>query len=404
MKKNFKMSLAFLILSGVLYAQDFNADFNSKVDLPTPAMSSDKAIFGPNSMLDYYQAAPYLKKMADSTVAFVKKSDLQLDQTTGKYKVKKKMTMASLYADPKEDFYRQNLLSFCSGAYVGKGYILSAGHCISSDPKADNYFGNTYAVFGWRLNSDGSAVMEFSKDEVFSFTSVNIHELSPSIQSEDDLLNKYHDYSLSSLDREPNGKEPLMVEKTANVAVGNNVFTIGYPLGLAVKIDKPQDASVKIDGQTLFQTNIDAFGGNSGGPVFDSKTNKIVGILVTGFGGEFNYELKDDTAFYIVIDTTSSDALNIDPNTSTISVGKKVLPKLVSLLKQYDAKIGKVSDGKYVAMISKGTSIGNREPMFQLIVAINGVKVFNKGKLVRMEQDTYGTGIMKVPQSIKNLL
>lgn len=404
MKKNLKVSLYFLIFSGVLYAQDFKADFSRKVDLPTPVMSSDKAIFGPNSMLDYYQAAPYLKKMADSTVAFVKKSDLELDESSGKYKVKKKMTMANLYADPSEDFYQQNLLSFCSGAYVGNGYILSAGHCISSDPKADNYFGNTYAVFGWRLNSDGSAAMEFSKDEVFSFTSVKVHELSTSIQSEDDLLNNYHDYSLSSLDREPTGKNPLTIEKTANVTVGDNVFTIGYPLGLAVKIDKPEDASVKIDGKTLFQTNIDAFGGNSGGPVFDSKTNKIVGILVTGFGGEFNYELKDDTAFYIVIDTVSSDALNIDPKTSTISVGEKVLPKLLSLLKQYNAKVGKVSDGKYVAMILKGTSIGNREPMFQLIVSINGVKVFNKGKLVRMQQEDYGTGIMKVPQEIKNLL
>lgn len=404
MKKNLNLTLYLLLLSGFAGAQEFNPNFNQKIDLPVPVMSSDKAIFGPNSMNDYYQAAPYLQKMADSTVAFIKKTDIVLDQASGSYKIKKKMTMGNLYADPSEDFYKQSLLSFCSGAYVGKGYILSAGHCISSDPKADNYFGNTYAVFGWKLNSDGSAVTEFTKDQVFTFTAVKVHALSADIQSENDLLNKYSDYSLSSLDREPSGRTPLPVEKTAPVAVGNKVFTIGYPLGMAVKIDKPEDASVKIDGKTLFQTNIDAFGGNSGGPVFDSKTNKIIGILVTGFGGEFNYELKEDAAFYIVVDTVSPEGLAIDPKTVTITAGEKVLPRLVSLLKQYKAKIGKVSEGKYVASIPKGTSIGNREPMFELIININGVQVFNKGKLVRMDQEAYGTGIMKVPQEIKNLL
>lgn len=402
--KNIKILLITLIMGLNAGAQDFNADFKKEVNLPIPAMSADKAIFGPNSMNDYYQVAPYLQKMADSTVAFIKKTDLTFDQASGKYKIKKKMTMANLYADPSEDFYKQSLLSFCSGAYVGKGYILSAGHCISSDPKSDNYFGNTYAVFGWKMTSDGTAAMEFLKEDVFSFTAVKVHALSTDIQSEDDLLNKYSDYSLSSLDRIPSGKTALEVEKTAPVSVGKNVFTIGYPLGLAVKIDKPEDATVKIDGKTLFQTNIDAFGGNSGGPVFDSKTNKIIGILVTGFGGEFNYELKDDAAFYIVIDTSSPEALSIDPKTITITAGEKVLPQLVAILKQYKAKIGKVSEGKYVAMIPKGTSIGNREPMFELIVSLNGVQVFNKGKLVRMEQEAYGTGIMKIPQTIKDII
>lgn len=408
MKNFFKVITISIIFSGIINAQefkfDFNKEFNKDINVPVPTKLGEKAIFGDNSMNDYYQVPQYLQKMADSTVAFVKKTDLIFDEARQVYKVNKKMTMANLYIDPNEDFYNQNLLSFCSGAYVGKGYILSAGHCISSDPKADNYFGNIYAVFGWKLNANNSTPTEFTKDQVYTFTGVKVHALSTDVSTEYDLLNRYSDYSLSILDREPLDRTPLVIEKDKDVSLGEKVFTIGYPLGMAVKIDNPQDAEVKVDGKTLFMTNIDAFGGNSGGPVFDSKTNKIVGILVTGYGGEFRYELKENVSFYIVLDSASADNLEIDPKTSTILAGKNILPRVIYLLKKYDADISTVSKEKYSVVMHKGVSIGNREPMFQIMIKLTGAKVFNKGKLVRMAQDDYGTGVRKLPKEIKDLL
>jgi hypothetical protein len=139
----------------LLYAQDFNINVNRQVSVPVPSKNADKAIFGDNSMMDYYQAPPALRKLADSTVAFINKKSLVYDAQTKTYKVAKEIKVSSNYVDDKEDFVNQNILSFCSGAYVGKSMVLSAGHCVeTNDTSSSSYYKNVYVVFGWRYESD----------------------------------------------------------------------------------------------------------------------------------------------------------------------------------------------------------------------------------------------------------
>jgi len=410
------MAIGYSNFRDAVAQQEFNPTIdknNSNISVPTPRVkkTGDKAIFGDNSMQDYYQVSTTLKEMADSTVAFVPKDLLIYDSQTKTYKVAQEMRVSMNYGniDKKEDFVNENILSFCSGAYLGKSYILSAGHCIDPDPNSPSYFKNVYIVFGWRYEADNTPAIAFSQDQVYTIKEIKIRKLSSdefsiSITTDcllDYLLNKYEDYSLSVLDRDPVNKKPLIIDKNPSIKVGDKAFTIGYPLGMAVKIDKPQDSEVKLVGKNTFETNIDAFGGNSGGPVFNSETKKIIGILVTGFGGEFDYELKQNIVFNVSA-SSSVEEIAVDQKTQTLFVNPKYLEEIKKIIiEKYDGEFSANGD-EFTALIKAGTKINNRDLMFGVVARLFGAKVLNKGKLVRYAQDDYGTGVMKVPSSIIN--
>ncbi len=251
-------------------------------------------------------------------------------------------------------------------------------------------------------------VLEFSENDVYTIKEIKIRKFVTNISSFIDLLNNYEDYSLSVLDRVPD-KNPLVIDENYNYKTGNKVFTIGYPLGMAVKIDKPEDAEIKLVGKNTFQTNIDAFGGNSGGPVFDSQTKKIIGILVTGFGGEFDYEIKEDISFNVII-STDEKTVSIDPKTQIFVLTSKMFLQFRYLITQkYKGKLISNND-KYIAVIGKGTKINNRDliseniSMVVVIARLFGAQALNKGRFVRYSQDEYGTGVMKLPSSVIDLL
>jgi len=407
MKKLILILITTIFIAKTSFSNDFNIRIKKDFDIPLPkpdrsTLTSEKAIFGDNSMMDYYQVSDELKKLADSTVAFISKNSLIYDSTTKTYKLANEMKVSANYLDDNEDFVNQNILSFCSGAYLGNSYILSAGHCVdASNINSSNYFKNVYIVFGWRYESDNTPVLTFNEDQVYTIKEVKIRNLSTSISSLNDLLNNYEDYSLLVLDKEPKNKKPLIVDKNADIKEGKQVFTIGYPLGMAVKINKPEDATIKIVGKNTFQTNIDAFGGNSGGPVFDSNTKKIIGILVTGFGGEFDYELKEDIIFNVEV-STLVNTMAVDSKTQTLYVSERYLSYVRSeVVSKYKGMF--LNNGKgYIAMIKAATKINNRDLMFVVVLRMFGSKALNKGKFVRYDQDSYGTGVMRIPESIIN--
>lgn len=62
---------------------------------------------------------------------------------------------------------------------------------------------------------------------------------------------------------------------------GEEVYMIGYPCGLPVKV--ALNAGVKENNHPqYFFTSLDAFQGNSGSPVFSMSTHEIIGVLVSG--------------------------------------------------------------------------------------------------------------------------
>lgn len=367
---------------------------------PAPSFSASKGIYGENSMQEYYQVPERLKSLADSTVAFVKKDRLEYDPAGNSYKAKKSVKVTeSHYAAEGEDFSSQATLSECSGAYVGKGLILTAGHCVSKDPKAANYREKYFLVFGWKSDKEGSAALDFPADDVYTVKSIEVHALEG--QTGNGVSNR--DFALLSVDREPAGRQPLELEKDQSPRIGQKVFTIGYPLGLAVKINDPEQAQVYNVEKSLFHTNIDAFGGNSGGPAFDSATNKIIGVIVTAVGVGYSYELKQDLSFKTEF-TLSTGVVEYKPEQGTILLTPSSRSLILGELREAHAAIVILDENNYRVTLPKGVRLDGRSLSFNLVTEYTGREAFNRGWLVRHDQDTYGTGVMRLPEEIKNFV
>ncbi|HNT98056.1 MAG TPA: serine protease [Elusimicrobiales bacterium] len=396
--------LGFTLLAGnfafagdTAYRQLTGAD-NAPPAIPSPALSEAKSIYGENSMQEYYQAPEDLKKMADSTVAFVRKDKLYFDPVKRVFTVKNPGKLSEIAnLDESEDFASQGKLSNCSGAYVGKGMVMTAGHCVSDDPKNGSYFGDMFMVFGWKYEEEGSIVPDFPVDSVYSIKKIEIRELKSGDQ--DTKL----DFALVSMDREPAGRQPLVLDDTRQPRVGQKVFTIGYPLGLAVKINDPDHAQVYTVSKNVFHTNLDVFGGNSGGPAFDSVTGRIIGIVITSTGPEYSFELNKDFSF-IAEFSGPDDEVNIKPELGTAIYGSGESFNVLNTLRDNGASISILAENKYLVTLPEGAKFQNRSFIFWTVTNLAGKSVFHKGRLMRESQDSFGTGVMRLPEEIIQLV
>lgn len=364
-----------------------------------PYFPDNKSIYGDNSMQEYYQVSDQLKKMADSTVAFVLKKDLEFDPAKKVYKIKRAVTLLEAsYADESEDFSRQGRLSNCTGSYLGKGLVMTAGHCFSVKPGEFTYFENFYMVFGWKYTEEGNPAQDFPADAVYSIKKVEAYALEGATSD----LNAYRDFALVSMDGEPVGRQPLELAAEQTPKIAQKVFTIGYPLGLAVKIDNPDHAQVYVVQKNVFLTNIDAFGGNSGGPAFDSVTNKIVGIVITAVGAGYFYELNQDFSF--TADFSLPSGLELKPESGTALFGASLRTGVLQKFRDAGASVKLIDENKCLLTLPKGAQLDDRSPLFPLLTELGGKSVFNKGKLIRFEQDNFGTGVLRLPKEITDLV
>jgi V8-like Glu-specific endopeptidase len=96
------------------------------------------------------------------------------------------------------------------------------------------------------------------------------------------------DYALIKLDRKVTNRLPLKLDIEHQVKYHQQVYLIGHSLG------RPLTYSGKSQVYTTtqpdqFQTMLDGFSGNSGAPVFDGITNKVIGIHIAGEPNQMTY-------------------------------------------------------------------------------------------------------------------
>ncbi len=202
------------------------------------------------------------KLQSDATVALVTKEDaLKMKNGLSDRRV------GEMYSvDEDLGFSLSDSYSYCSGVLVGRGQVLTAGHCFE-----ERVCENTVVVFNYK-NEVGKHLREFRECK--------------SVIKKIDLI-KGLDYAVIELNKSIRVNTPKI--STKEVVVGQKLYALGSPLGVSQRSSAGWIRS--IDNKLNIVTNLDVFEGNSGSPVFSQDSGELVGILS---GGENDFTTDAD--------------------------------------------------------------------------------------------------------------
>jgi len=242
--------------------------------------SSQSAIFG-NNNIHLMTSSSSKHHLGQATAIAILNSNYEKNQA-GK---------VTLFTEPitslckSETMHNEPSLAFaCTGFLIAPDLLVTAGHCLyavnSPNQELKNESGLACEIFDWyfdfEANSEGKAQ---TKD----IPSENLYRCKRIVYAVQKETAPFQDYALVQLDRAVVNRTPLKLAQkpSAEMSLGTSLFMIGHPLGTPKKMTDQGDVILNNPVASTFVTNLDAFSGNSGSPVFNSK-NEVTGILVSG--------------------------------------------------------------------------------------------------------------------------
>lgn len=234
------------------------------------------AIYGEDDRKDLHElpADAPARKLARSTVALFRAENVKIAGKTAELTgaiLKDTRTLA-----PNQRFAEQPTGAYCSGALVAPDVIATAGHCVTTQAECQGL----RFVFDYSIPAAGHDPVKVPAAGVFQ-----CEKLIKSIYKKDASA---LDWALIRLDRPAEGRTPLALSSDT-VKTGMEVFVIGHPLGLPAKVaaGKVHHPLFTLSHDAYFTTNLDINHSNSGSPVFNATTLRMVGILVRTTGEDF---------------------------------------------------------------------------------------------------------------------
>ncbi len=241
--------LSALVLSGKMIASDKQL----------------KVIYGEDNRLDVFESTnnAYIE-LSRSTAAMIPSGSLR--SNSGMIDIVGP-SMESRGFCKAERFSHQSTAAMCSGFLVGDKYLVTAGHCITSEADcASNKW-----VFDYKVENGAQANVSVPATSVYSCKKIISRSLDRMTQD---------DFAFIELDRAVTDRAPLKFRKTGKINAGDEIVVIGHPTGLPTKIT--DGAKVRALKGKFFTANLDTYGGNSGSAVFNATTGVVEGILVRG--------------------------------------------------------------------------------------------------------------------------
>lgn len=184
---------------------------------------------------------------------------------------------------PDERFADQSSVPYaCTGFLVAPDLLVTAGHCsthyatqIRREPEL---YCETYKwVFDYKKTERPWLAQESA---VYSCKKI--------LYAVYDGKANQRDFALIQLDRPVTSREPLKISHAINNK-NDSVFILGHPLGLPMKYAGGAKITDDLRQQSpSLMTNLDAFAGNSGSPVFNRK-KEVIGVLVGGSPNRTTY-------------------------------------------------------------------------------------------------------------------
>jgi hypothetical protein len=243
-----------------------------------PAIGARAMVFQTDHRVDYDQVpSAAMRSLARSVFTFVLKSDL-VQSPDGRYRFTRHDTLQkALGLCSDQRFGRQTSVpTRCSGFLVSPDSGVTAGHCVSPSQVGD-FCRKYYIVFDYRRHAGGRAPLALGKSSVYECDRIASLAFNP--------VGRTDDYAILHFSRPVMNHPALKYRTTGRLADRAAVFMIGYPRGLPEKFSLGRKVGNNTD-PSYFSADLDCFHGNSGSPVFNSKTLEVEGIFVRG-GGDF---------------------------------------------------------------------------------------------------------------------
>ena len=237
-----------------------------------------KGIYGVDDRKDYWEFPnESLKSLARSVVGLFNLNDV-IDNNDGTCTLKTVPFKERRLLCATEKFREQPTGPFGSGFLVAPDIIATAGHCVNEADVTQRLF-----AFGFRMENNGAVVTIPSSDVYRGHAVVARTEDSGG-----------PDWALVRLDRKVTDRPVLPIRRSGRIEDGTSVFVMGHPARLPIKF---ADGSIVRDNtpSSYFIANLDAYGGNSGSPVFGTD-NVVEGVLVRG---DADFTLAEGAACWV---------------------------------------------------------------------------------------------------------
>lgn len=269
MKRNGILLVAALLLMTACSEQ------GSQFSVDTSPESRNGVIYGKDSVKSIsdkkLQGSDAYVRNLTASVALIKKTDLKRQGED--FFINDKTVEERYRTCPDFRFSSQISAAFCSGILVAPQVVLTAAHCMKTYD--DRTCALSSFVFGYSSDVESRSVKTVGQSQVYRCQKIlAINDLNTKTKL---------DYALVQLDRPVEGVDPVSMPETIEnpLNIEMDVYTVGYPIGTTKKLARGfvREFS-KESGHPL--AALDVYFGNSGSPIFNGKTNELVGLLSRG--------------------------------------------------------------------------------------------------------------------------
>ncbi len=180
-------------------------------------------------------------------------------------------------------FLDQPIAGFCTGFLIAPDLLVTAGHCITDQERLLS----TVWIFDYTSDVQFDLAGKYiTVPESNQYQGIEILDRQLSENGE-------YDYAIIRLNRKVTGRKPYKFRTGGAVKFDQMIAMIGSPGGLPLKLADSAHVTNNETYATSFLTDLDAFHGNSGGPVFN-MLGFIEGILVRGPGWDYHVDETTD--------------------------------------------------------------------------------------------------------------